>query len=275
MKLPTFLVGGAQKAGTTALYTHLQAHPDVFMSTPKETEFFNWRYDRGWDWFAKHFEPHQNENAIGEASTRILTTPEAPHRINERMPDVRLIFLLRNPVERAFSAFHFYRTQGIICAGDRFSSFIRNEGHPLRHELIDYGKYAEHLSRFDEVFSKTQILLIKHEEFRANPVPILYEVAGFIGVEPEQFETSKSSRKSNVTQYPVSQTVYEWGATIWRSIDRNLPLSTQRIGRLGKSALLSQSKPSMSEGDRTYLQSLYRDSVAQLESRVGHQMEWF
>jgi hypothetical protein len=271
MKLPNFLICGAQKAGTTALYAHLKQHPDVFMSTPKETEFFNWRFRRGWTWFAKHFEGHTHESAIGEASTRTMATPEAPARIYSHMPNVHLIFLLRNPIERAFSAFYFYKSQGIVCAGNRFSSFIRNEGHPLRHELIDHGRYDRHLSRFDDLFDREQILLLRYDLFKAEPKTTLEKVAQFIGVNAGGFSHEEDGTR-NVTKYPATNLTYAWAAALWKPIAHILPLSTERISQAAKNTLLSGTKPKMDQRDREYLRALYEDTITRVAVRLDDEL---
>ena len=203
MPLPTFLICGAQKAGTTALYEALRAHPDVCMSEPKETEFFNWHYQRGWDWFATHFDHYDGESAIGEASTRTMPTPEAPERIVGCLPDAKLIFVLRNPVERAHSAFWYYVEQGILCPGEDFGAFIRNEGHPLRQEIVHYGYYNRHLERFLHTFDRAQMLLVRHVDLRERMSDTLSRIQKFIGVAPLGLEDERGPR-SNTPRYPAS-----------------------------------------------------------------------
>ena len=107
MILPNFLVIGAQKAGTTALTKFLRQHPDVCFSRPKETWFFDKRYDRGLEWFASHFEHYNGEQAIGEGTARLLQCEAAPERIANDLGNPRLICILRDPVDRAFSQYHF------------------------------------------------------------------------------------------------------------------------------------------------------------------------
>lgn len=270
--LPTFLVCGAQKAGTTALYDALQAHPDVCMSRPKETEFFNWRYRRGWDWFRSHFDHYRGETAIGEASTRTMPTPEAPERIAERLPDVKLIFVLRNPIDRAHSAFWYYVSKGILCPREGFSSFIRNEGHPLRQEIIHYGFYDRHLSRFLWTFDNKQCLTLRYGALQENPEDVFRELCEFIGVDSGEGSFSRGER-SNVTQRPGSKMIYSVTKTLWISLEHRIPSwmsdATTALRQWGKRSLLQAGRPAIDEEDRSYLWQIYEPTVENLEEEIG------
>jgi len=270
--LPTFLVCGAQKAGTTALYEALQAHPDVCMSRPKETEFFNWRYRRGWDWFRSHFDHYRGETAIGEASTRTMPSPEAPQRIAERLPDVKLIFVLRNPIERAHSAFWYYVSTGVLCPREDFGRFIRNEGHPLRQEIIHYGFYDRHLSRFVRTFDNKQCLPLRYGALQENPDGAFSELCKFIGVVPGGSSFSRGER-SNVTQRPGSKMIYSVAKTLWTSIEQGAPSwmsdAKTALRQWGKRSMLQTGRPAIDEEDRSYLWQIYEPTVESLEDEIG------
>ena len=108
--LPTFLICGAPKAGTTALYEYVRQHSDV--SIPKETGFFHRNCHKGEDWFRSHFSDWEGGEAIGEVFVTTMSTPGAEERVAELIPDARLIFLLRDPVDRAYSDYSFNVQQG-------------------------------------------------------------------------------------------------------------------------------------------------------------------
>ncbi|PSQ96747.1 MAG: hypothetical protein BRD55_05585 [Bacteroidetes bacterium SW_9_63_38] len=266
--LPTFLVCGAQKAGTTALYHALRAHPDVCMSIPKETEFFNWRCRRGWKWFASHFEHWNGETAIGEASTRTMPTPEAPGRIAERMPDVKLLFVLRNPVERAHSAFWYYYTQGTLCPGTDFSEFIRNEGHPLRQEIIHYGFYDRHLTRFLDEFDRTQLLLLRYRDLRNHPDEEIKRICEFIGVTVN--DAASPSDSENVTRYPASRVLYTLAYRLWKPVDRFfsgwVEGRMEKIRRYGRKLFLQTERLTLRDEDREYLSRIYEPTKQRIQN---------
>ncbi|WP_423816401.1 sulfotransferase domain-containing protein [Salinibacter ruber] len=269
MTLPTFLLCGAQKAGTTALYFALRAHPDVCMSRPKETEFFNWRYRRGWEWFSSHFDHYGGETAIGEASTRTMPTPEAPSRIAKRMSSANLIFILRNPIERAHSAFWYYLTQGILCPSEDFSQFIRNEGHPLRHEIIQYGFYGRHLNRFLTHFPRSQILLLRYRDLRERPDEQVRRVCQFIGV--KELNTTPSTE--NITKYPTSRRLYALAHRLWKPVDqlfsRCMPSVLDNARQYGRRLLLGADRPSLASADRRYLERIYVSTAESIKADFG------
>lgn len=270
--LPSFLVCGAQKSGTTALYDALVEHPDVCMSRPKETEFFNWNYRRGWDWFATHFSHYDGEAAVGEASTRTMATPLAPTRIQERLPDVKLIFVLRNPISRAYSAFWYYVAQGILCANDDFSRFIRAEGHPLRQEIIFYGRYDEHLDRFLKRFDRSQMLILFHSNLLAEPASQIRTLFSFIGVSATA-DASTLLRRKNVTRYPASSGAYAWAKSVWRPMRATLtswaPSLVDTLQQTAKGILLQSSRPPLADADRDYLMDLYMPTIQALKERYN------
>ena len=120
MTLPNFLVIGAAKSGTSSLYMYLKQHPEIYMSPIKEPHFFSFddesKMTKGpgdpihkaitnFDDYQAQFDGVTDEKAIGEASTSYLYRPEAPGRIHAMLPDAKLIVILRNPVDRAFSAY--------------------------------------------------------------------------------------------------------------------------------------------------------------------------
>jgi hypothetical protein len=276
MTLPSFLLCGAQKAGTTALYDVLADHPEVCMSRPKETEFFNWRYRRGWKWFSTHFDHYNGERVVGEASTRTMAAPLAPKRINERLPDVMLVFLLRNPIERAYSAYWYYVAQGILCPTDDFSSFIRTEGHPLRQEIIHYGRYDEHLDRFLALFERSQMLILFHEDLVSVPTRQLQKLFSFLDIDPDTAPDQAMDRK-NVTRYPSSSGLYAWAKSVWKPVRSILndwtPSLVDSLQRTGKAALFQTDRPPLADSDRAYLQTLYSSTFEALQTR--HDLDLF
>jgi len=144
--VPTFLVGGAPKAGTTSLYHYLRQHPDVCMSARKETGVFMKNYDKGLEWLSEtHYQHYEEETAVGEGSAGVLRLPECAERIHDAIPSVKLIFVLREPIERLYSHFSFLQSARSIDESWSFSEFTRSDHH-LRDNLIDQGFYYKHLS---------------------------------------------------------------------------------------------------------------------------------
>ena len=156
--LPNFFLTGAPKAGTTRLYADLRQHPAVCMSEPKETWYFfdHRKYERGLDWYASQFfEQCEGHRAVGEATPGYMAHPESPRRIAESLEvEPQFLFLLRDPVERAFSHYHFDLQRGARDPSRSFSEVIRDPDEQSADSsqnhvgLVELGCYLQHLVAF-------------------------------------------------------------------------------------------------------------------------------
>jgi sulfotransferase family protein len=179
--LPTFLVIGAMKAGTTSLHAYLRAHPDVFMAEPKELEFFvegkNW--ERGVDWYQSCFASSGNATARGEASTTYTKHPffpGVPERIKRVLPDVRLVYVVRHPIRRMVSQYLHH----VAEYGERRPASEVLLTNPMLFALSDY---ATQIERYFESFPREQLLIVTSEELDDRRAATLRTIYGFIGVD--------------------------------------------------------------------------------------------
>ena len=225
--LPNVLVVGAQKAGTTALYYALSKHPEVFMSAVKEPAYFvaeealaeaagpgdrDHRPVATLEAYRELFAGAGTAAVRGESSTSYLHTPAAAARIKERLPDVKLIAILRNPVDRAYSNFlHLVRDGreplhdfGAALAAERQR---REEGWSLSWRYREKGLYGAQLERFMALFGPEQMRCYLYEDYDEDPHPTLRDVYGFLGVESD-FEQDLSLRL-NVGGVPKSKSL-QW-----------------------------------------------------------------
>lgn len=176
---PTFLVIGAMKAGTTSLHRYLAAHPDIFMSEPKELDFFveEKTWPLGWEWYCSHFEPGRQVIARGESSTSYSKHPRfpgVPERIATTLPDVRLVYLLRDPVERILShVLHTWGTRGVVGILERDVQ----DAH-----VMSCSRYALQLEQYLAWFSPDQLLVVFSDDLRHDRTQTLQRVGSFIGV---------------------------------------------------------------------------------------------
>ncbi|MEX2132610.1 MAG: sulfotransferase domain-containing protein, partial [Acidimicrobiia bacterium] len=111
-QLPTFLIAGAMRCGTTSLNAYLREHDEITVGQPKEVHFFDQNYERGIDWYLQHFPGSDTAKAIGEATPAYLYFPEVAERIATTLPDVKILLLLRDPVDRAHSHYWHNRSVG-------------------------------------------------------------------------------------------------------------------------------------------------------------------
>jgi Sulfotransferase domain len=203
--LPEFLVIGAQKAGTTALYAYLRWHPAITGPSWKEVSFFDRHWWRGERWYRGQFPLRSAGRLVGEASPSYLFHPLAPERVRSLLPDVRLIALLRDPVERAYSQY-----QHEVALGREPLSFEdaleaeeeRTRGEVERlvadprafsrdwwdHTYAARGLYAEQLERWLAVFPRNQLLVVAADELGEKPAETYAAVLSFLGVEPHALD---------------------------------------------------------------------------------------
>ena len=196
--LPDFLILGAQKAGTTALYAYLRWHPGITGPAWKEVSYFDRHYRRGPHWYRGHFPIRTGDGLVGEASPGYLFHPLAPERVRATVPEAKLIALLRNPVARALSHYHHEVALGreplsfeeaIEAEPERTRGeeerLVREPGY-FSHAWWDYtylarGRYAEQLERWVAVFPPEQLLVLASEELAAEPGPTYARVLEFVG----------------------------------------------------------------------------------------------
>lgn len=205
MLKPNFLIIGAAKAGTTSLYAYLKEHPQIYMSPLKETNFFALEGEQllfqgpgDQDYINKFsitkledyellFQEAANEIAIGEASPLYLYSPKAPERIQHYIPDVKMIAILRNPVERAYSAFLHLVRDSREPLRDFAQALEKEEARICDHweHIWHYqqaGFYYAQLQRYFAKFNPEQIRVYLFEDLNLNPLGILQDIFQFLGV---------------------------------------------------------------------------------------------
>ncbi len=196
--LPDFLIIGAQKAGTTALYTYLRRHPAITGPSWKEVSFFDRHYARGTRWYRGNLPLRPRGRLVGEASPGYLFHPLAPERVAALLPGVRLIAILRNPVERAYS--HYQHEVALGREPLTFQDALAAEQERLHGELermvseptyfsrawwdhtyVGRGLYAQQLERWLAVFSRDQLLVLTTDELAERSADAYARVLAFLG----------------------------------------------------------------------------------------------
>lgn len=191
--LPTFFIVGAQKAGTTTLHAWLNREPQVCLPLVKETHYFcdNWYY-RGIEWYRRQFTCRPSATIIGEIDPEYMFFPEVPHRIAALMANPRLVFVLRDPLARAYSSYLMAVRRGYERLS--FTDALAAEEERLRtdtnrfaftnHSYIARGLYANQIRRYQEIMPGAPKLYMKFENlFSPYTGPKLYmELCEFIGL---------------------------------------------------------------------------------------------
>ena len=203
MRLPDFLGIGTQKGGTTYLHRLLQGHSQVFLAHPKELHYFSLHQDRGLDWYANHFVEASTEQRCGEVTPYYLFHSLVPGRIAAELSAVKLIVLLRDPVERALSQYFHSRRLGLepleleaaFAAeperlADADETLQRGESHlsHQQHSYLSRSRYEQQLPRFKALFGDEQLLVLRSEDLFEQPQLVWGKVIDFLGLEVEPLQ---------------------------------------------------------------------------------------
>jgi len=186
IRLPNFLVIGVEKGGTTWLHAQLKKHPEIFLPQSKEIHFFN-KYNSnliehdyfqlGINWYADFFKQYKEQKAIGEVTPMYICDPEAPLRVQQTLPNVKLIAILRNPVHRAYS--HYWMAKQKKHVRLTFREVIEQK----ESRFIGRGLYYQQLKVYHELFQPEQIMILFYEEVFKNPRYWLAQICRFLGID--------------------------------------------------------------------------------------------
>lgn len=276
MPLPTFIVIGVAKAGTTSFFRYLDQHPQVFVYPEKGTNFFGYEDARDWRWHdegeppllrhfhVRTFEGYEDafsgvtdEIAIGEVSPQYFRCPTAAERIHNHLPDVKLIASLRNPAERAFSGF-LMRTRRGEPVGSAYEELTAESSH-VRESF-----YFRRLKRFYDAFPREQVKIYVFEEFKREPERVMEDMLEFIGV--DESVLPDTSPRYNPARVPRSRLANRllFHPKVIRGVKTILP---ERAHGLAKRAReWNQSPPpSLPDDLRERLLGFYREDIDALE----------
>jgi hypothetical protein len=210
-----FLIAGTQKGGTSALDLYLREHPQICMADGKEVHFFDRdRYfpegaSPDYSFYHHSFSPRAPDLVVGEATPVYMYWRDAPRRIRQYNPDMKLVFILRNPMFRAFSHWNMQRQKMRDLLP--FWLAIRTESERCRDALprqskvfsyIDRGLYFQQLQRYWAHFVKAQTLVLRCEELKASPKDAVNKVCALLGVSPVD-----TVQERNVNSRPYLQTM--------------------------------------------------------------------
>lgn len=204
---PSFIVIGAAKAGTTSLCGLLSQHPEINFSEPKEPRFFSEDslYSQGWSWYESCFQTNPQASHAGEGSVHYSMCtlfPNAASRIAAALPEAKLIYMVRHPLERIVSHWRMYDRS----ADPKFKGFNLDVLDPsYRANLIDASKYWLQLGVYRDYFPEQQIKVIFFEDFIQNQQQIIHECWDFLGVNKLDFSILKFDHKNEAHLITVAR----------------------------------------------------------------------
>lgn len=297
MTMPNFLIIGAGKSGTTSLYHYLRQHPQVYMSPVKEPKFFavegkklDFRgpndeisMNRGSitdiNAYQALFRNVTNERAVGEASPLYLYSPEAPGRIKHYIPEAKLIAILRDPVERAYSSFLQRVQKGQEPLGD-FAQALQGEEARLRDNWAprwqskQIGFYYTHLKRYYDTFDAGQIRVCLYEDLRADPVALAQDVFRFLEIDDSFIpDTSLRHNVSGIPKSRALQALVSRPNMIKSVVKLLLPAGVrQHIAVSLQTRNIAEPPPPLDQDVRKELVGMYREDILKLEQLIGRDL---
>jgi len=294
--LPNFLVVGAAKAGTTSIYQYLKQHPDVYMSPIKEPKYFSsvcldlpfkgpgdggvgLEWALTWDEYLELFAEVKGEKAIGEASADYLYYHDKViPLIKDRLGNVKIIIILRNPVERAFSAYTYLVRDGretlsfeeaLQAEDDR-----RRENYSFIWFYKDAGFYYSAVRAYIDAFGKDKVKIYLFEDLKSDAVALMQDIYRFIGVD-DTFVPK--IQRYNVSGVPKSKFLHNFlrKPSIVKSVAKHLIPERARRNLVLEIQNRNLTKPEMKPETRKRLIGVYRDDIKQLEKLIGRDLSFW
>ncbi len=293
--LPNFLIIGAAKSATTALFEYLEQHPQVYLSNPKEPHFLalgdarpafagpaddvtiNRLAVTGFARYQKLFAGAGSAKAIGEASVSTMYYPESIGRIQQHLPDARLVCILRQPADRAYSAFSFMHTRAVEPC-ESFADALNDEDRRVArnwHHIWHYrrmGFYYEQLKPYFEAFGRERIRAYLFEDFRDDPQAVLRDCMEFLEIDSGFVPTHAPA--PHVSGRPRSrwiQTLYN-RARRTRAVLRRVVPSSMKRELQRRFAKMNLERVPLSPELRGRLTAVYRDDISRLQDLLDRDL---
>jgi hypothetical protein len=287
--LPHFFVIGAQKAGSTYLLRCLNDHPQIFMP-PGEIAFFEdslYSAERIGD-FEKHFVTARSGQVVGVKRPNLLGHPECPERLHRHMPDLKIIAILRHPVDRAISGYFHYMKTGMlpIVAADVGLRQILDSGYhhlPRANEVLEFGLYGKHLEHYNEFFPREHIHVMLLEDMKDDAEGQLSGLYKFLGVStdfhPESFDSRPMRAPYSITRLRLWDALDRFCRT-WTAdgkyferksgpVATPLGMLNNALDRVLWERFFRTSRPRLSDSLQADLLAYYRADAKCLESWLG------
>lgn len=305
-KLPNFILAGAPTCGTTSLHHYLRQHPQIYLSPVKEPTFFATadmlarddftrvivrdraalkQYVTGpmtesarfwvteWEDYVRLFKNARGEIAIGESSVSYLWLPSAAAAIRAKLPQARLIFMLRDPADRLFSWYLMrLKHEPGVTLRDRLRREMRegDRGPAGLLRQLDGGRYATHLRRFLDLFPREQISIHLYDSYRREARDVLRDIFGFLGVDPKQ--PIDMSTRHNETLVPRFPDLHRWRRRILgeTALAGWLPSSVRRT--FIKLYNRPRGRQVMPPEERALAIGYYREEILRTQDLIGRDL---
>lgn len=261
-----FSIIGAHRTGTTWLYEKLYNHPEVVLSNnQKELHFFdrNENYKNGLSFYNRHFSEFDKQKLNGDSTPAYLSNRKVPERMAELFPDIKIIAILRNPIDRLFS--HYKLNVGNHNVKESFQEYYNRK---IKEKAE--GRYIYHIKNYLKHFDLEQMHFILYDDLNENPLKVYKECLEFLEVKNTDYVPKK-----------LDQRVNSWGVKKYNSRNKilyKLMLGTKKLKLFNISSSIEKwnmpknKKETISKKDREVLNYYYNESIVELESFLGRDL---
>ncbi len=309
---PNFFLIGTVKGGTTSLHRYLSQHPNIYLSPIKEVNYFS-RKDIDETKFTKDyrhdirinlekyfkegmshpihiahiteesdylhlFSGVKEEKAVGEMSLSYMLYEQAPKEIFSTYPNAKIMVMLRDPAERAFSQYIMNLKQGKTLEQDFLKEIIRDDksvvkGWGANHQYLMIGKYYEQLKRYFELFSEEQIKIFLFDDYKENPEKVIREMFDFLGVDSDiPVDTSEKANEGGVPKLKkINYLLNRYGVVSWAK--NTLPRSWREPFKKIMYRTKKDDIPKISPTERQFLTDYYREDILKLEKLIHRNLQ--
>lgn len=279
---PDFFICGAAKSGTTSLFNYLGQHPSIFTSAWKEPGYFSaLRPMKSPHRYGQLFDEAETGQLIGEASGAYLTSPDSALRISEAVPEAKIIIMLRNPADRAFSLYNWMAKEGYewVPTFERALrleekrrdsvSFVKNNPEYYYNFLYHTtGCYTRQIERFLNAFDREHLRFLIFDDFVESPVSCTKEIFRFLEVD-ESIKIRTPVRNKGKSVYSVP--LQFWLRHRARPVSRKIPLGI-RLVRKAMQWNRSAKKPNLSDRCRHRLLQYYEEDIRETSALIGRDL---
>ena len=296
MPMPNFLIIGAAKSGTSALWKYLAQHPEIYMSPKKEPHFFAYENqipasNGPMDYtntaktdlasYMALFDNVTNEKMYGEAATTSLYLPQSVERIEHYIPDAKFIAILRQPADRAYSSFmHLIRDHREPVTNFREALLLEEEriadhwGFMWHYTKVGY--YHDQLKRFYDRFDTNQVRVYLHDEFESQPMTIIKDIFEFLEVDTTF--TPDITVRANMSGKQKSKKVEQLTTTLFdrpnpiRFLARRMISAEKRYQFTTNARNKNLDRQLLDEETKAYLTALFKDDIQKLENLIDRDL---
>ena len=294
MVIPNFLLIGAAKAGTTSVTNYLDQHPEIFVCAEKDTCFFIFEGARpnfkgpgdeslnrkaiiDYTTYVEKFEKVEKEKAIGESSVWYLNSEKAAYNIKKYLKTVKIIVILRNPIERAYSSY--LMTIGENREYYTFEEALKEEKNRIANDWefiwhhVNSGLYYKMIKRYYELFDKYKISVFLYDDLKKDAVGFMRNVFKFLEVD-ESYRPDTSLRYNTEGGFPKNRFIYDLVNKRNPIIQNMKMLVPKKIRRKIRNKVneVNNDKPEIKKETRKYLKETFKEDILKVQELIGRDL---